>query len=84
MEPPNLGARGRLPLCPLATPLGLALVSCSLGKEFIVCDLINILFGIYKKIMNFLTENLNEPIYGDLLYNKCKQNLILKFTISEF
>ena len=41
--------------------------TCSLSKEFIVCDLINILFGFLSKMVNFLTESLNEPIDGDFL-----------------
>ena len=41
--------------------------TCSLSKEFIVSDLINILFSFHKKMMNFLTESLNEPIDGDFL-----------------
>ena len=40
--------------------------TCSLSKEFIVCDLINIIQYL-SKMMNFLTETLNEAIDGDFL-----------------
>ena len=49
--------------------------TCSLSKEFIVCDLINILFSIYQKWWIFLTESLNEPIDGDFLITSGRSSI---------